>query len=88
MKSSFDEKLMETVLGEAVTELLEAREAVTWHSLLDKLHIKINTTTDTRRLQAGTQAIEHIRNEMRQRLSLAEDSDGTVLFAASCTKNY
>ncbi|WP_333715564.1 hypothetical protein [Pantoea eucrina] len=88
MKSSFDEKLMEIVLGEAVTELLEAREAVTWHALLDRLHIKVNTTADTQRLQAGTQAIEHIRNEMRLRLSLAEDSSDTVLFSASCTKTH
>lgn len=71
-----------------MTELLEAREAVTWHALLDKLHIKVNTTADTQRLQAGTQAIEHIRNEIRLRLSLDENLNDTVLFSASCTKSH
>lgn len=86
MKSSFDEKLMEVVLGEAVTELLEAREAVTWHALLDKLHIKVNTPADPHRLQAKTQAIEHIRNEMRLRLALVEKTDDAALMSLSCSK--
>lgn len=86
MKSSFDEKLMEAVLGEAVTELLEARETVTWHALLDKLHIKVNTTADPHRLQASAQAIEHIRNEMRLRLALAEKTEDAALISSSCSK--
>lgn len=86
MKSSFDEKLMEVVLGEAVTELLEVREAVTWHALLDKLHFKVNTTADPHRLQASMQAIEHIRNEMRLRLALVEKTDDAALMSLSCSK--
>jgi len=67
MKSDLEEKLAEILIGEAVTELLDACAAISWHALLERLHIKVNTATDEAHVLAGMRAISDIRREMQSR---------------------
>jgi len=37
MKKEFEEKMTEILIGEAVTDLLDANAAISWTALLDRL---------------------------------------------------
>lgn len=64
MKSDFDEKMTEIIIGEAITALLDASAAVSWSALLEKLHSALDAETDEHRIRAGLRAIDEVRKEM------------------------
>jgi len=69
MKNELEEKLTEILIGEAVTELLDANAAISWTALLDSLRASLDKETDEYRIRAGLRAIDEVRREMQVRSS-------------------
>ncbi|MBM0748488.1 hypothetical protein JJB79_13885 [Pantoea eucrina] len=74
MKSDLEEKLAEIIIGEAVTELLDAGVSISWRTLLDRLHSKVNSTASEKHLHAALRAIDDIRREMQATVSEKNDT--------------
>ncbi len=73
MHSDQEEKLAETIIGEAVIELLDTGAAISWRTLLDRLHKMIKNITDEKHLRAALYAIDNISRELQ--ITVAEKSD-------------
>lgn len=69
MKKEFEEKMTEILIGEAVTDLLDANAAISWTALLDRLRAGLDKETDEHRIRAGLRAIDEVRREMQVRAS-------------------
>ena len=69
MKKEFEEKMTEILIGEAVTDLLDANAAISWTALLDRLRAGLDQETDEHRIRAGLRAIDEVRREMQVRAS-------------------
>ncbi|WP_065647582.1 hypothetical protein [Pantoea eucrina] len=69
MKKEFEEKLTEILIGEAVTDLLDANAAISWTALLDRLRVGLDKETDEDRIRAALRAIDEVRREMQVRAS-------------------
>lgn len=64
MKNTFDDKMTEIMIGEAVTALLDEDEAISWTALTRRLMAAIEGETDEDRIRAGMRAVEEVRREM------------------------
>ncbi|MDR6352546.1 hypothetical protein [Pantoea sp. SORGH_AS_0659] len=64
MKNTFDDKMTEIMIGEAVTALLDEDEAISWTALTQRLMAAIEGETDEDRIRAGMRAVEEVRREM------------------------
>ncbi len=65
MKSDLEEKLAEIIIGETVTELLDAGTTISLQMLLDRLYDKVSSNADETYLRAALHVIDGIRREMR-----------------------
>lgn len=64
MKNTFDDKMTEIMIGEAVTALLDEDVAISWTALTERLRAAIEGETNEDRIRAGMRAIEEVRREM------------------------
>lgn len=64
MKNTFDDKMTEIMIGEAVTALLDEDVAINWIALTERLRAAVEGETDEDRIRAGMRAIEEVRREM------------------------
>lgn len=80
MKSDLEEKLAEIIIGETVTELLDAGTTISLQTLLDRLYDKVSSSADETYLGAALHAIDGIRREMQ--LTTAVEADSTASHTA------
>lgn len=73
MKNTFDDKMTEIMIGEAVTAQLDEDVAINWIALTERLRAAIEGETDEDRIRAGMRAIEEVRREMNAQ----KDTDKT-----------
>ncbi|MBK0000754.1 hypothetical protein [Erwinia sp. S38] len=78
MNNHSDEKMTEHIIGEAVTELLNDNDPITWHSLLAKLHAIVGNELDEERVNAAVRAIKEIRSERLNSTGEKESSSADV----------
>jgi hypothetical protein len=78
MKNTPDDDMTEILIGEAVTELLETRAAISWNALLQKLQSAMNNETSEVRIRAMQRAIDEVRQEMQSKTGEKETKPGTV----------
>lgn len=64
MKSNFDDKMADIIIGEAVTALLDDNVAISWAALNDRLQAMLDRETDSDRIRAVLRVIEDVRREM------------------------
>lgn len=64
MNNVFDEKMVDIIIGEMVTQLLNEDAAISWSILLERLQQFLDTEQDEVRFRAALRAIEEIRVEM------------------------
>lgn len=72
MKSTFEDKLADIMIGEAVTALLDEDLPISLATLTERLRTAIEGENDGDRARAGLRAIEEVRCEMKAR---AEQKD-------------
>lgn len=77
MKNTPEDDMTEILIGEAVTELLETRAAISWHALLQKLQSAMNKETSEVRSQAIQRAIDEVRQEMQSKSGGKETRPGS-----------
>lgn len=80
MKSDLEEKLAEIIIGETVTELLDAGTTISLQTLLDRLYDKVSSNADETYLRAALHVIDGIRREMQ--LTTAVEADSTASHTA------
>ncbi|MFR0655823.1 hypothetical protein C1Y41_16880 [Pantoea sp. ICBG 1758] len=74
MKSDLEEKLAEIIIGETVTELLDAGTTISLQTLLDRLYDKVSSSADETYLRAALHVIDGIRREMQLTTAVEADS--------------
>lgn len=74
MKSDLEEKLAEIIIGETVTELLDAGTTISLQMLLDRLYDKVSSNADETYLRAALHVIDGIRREMQLTTAVEADS--------------
>jgi len=78
MKSTPEDEMTEILIGEAVTELLETRAAISWNALLQKLLSALNKETSEVRIRAIQRAIGEVRQEMQSKSGERERKPSSV----------
>lgn len=78
MKNTPEDDMTEILIGEAVTELLETRAAISWNALLQKLQSAMSKETSEVRSQAIQRAINEVRQEMQLKSVGNETRPGSV----------
>lgn len=67
MYRSEDEKLTDTIMGEAVIAMLKSEKTITAHKLIERLQFMANATHDRRRKNICEQLINEMRHSLYER---------------------
>lgn len=70
MKITVDERMTDIVIGEAIMQLVDAGEEISWRSLTETLQHQIKVEQDSERLMAMRTAIDKVYSELRSRSPL------------------